>query len=713
MSLGFNSHPLLLVAGLLAAGVLTFWVYRRTTPRLSPPVKSLLAGLRFVALAIVILLLFNPILTRSSDRQHPPVLALLVDNSASQTLADAESLRERLKQLPLRDVAGDVLVFGFDGQTRLFGSGLTSLDSLSFDGGRTNISQAIEHLQRAQADRNIRSILLISDGLFNSGRNPIYAAEESVIPIHTAVSGDTSRFQDVRIQDVLTNEIAYAGTELPVRVRILSDGYEDEQVTVSLQAGSRVLARETMRLRGDGTEQSVDLAITPSEPGLMQMTANVTRLDGEATHRNNTRTLSVRVIESRRTIAIIAGAPDPDVGALRQALAADPSLDVRTLTQRDPDSFLEGTIADVSEDADLVILAGFPHARSSQQLLDGSRRLLAESGVPVLILAGRNVHAGGLRALGDAVLPALPSSDVTATHEAQVALSPAGRSHPVMGGHAQGETAWNSLPPSTYPDAGWRTSPDASILATVRSRGVDLGDPLIVIRNRTGRRSAAVLAYDLWRWRTLPPSLDAADGLFDRFIENMVQWLTSPEDDRLVRVQPVQATFDGGEPVRFTGEVYDERLQPVSGADVQVTIEAEDGSAYPLVMRSEGNGRYRLEAGELPEGSYRFTAEATAGETPLGSDRGTFSVGALELEYQETRADAALMNQIATRTGGVSTDLDGLENALAQITSSPEYAPATERVVQESSLRQTFLLLALALILLAAEWILRKRHGMV
>lgn len=713
MSVGLNTHPLLLVACLLAAGALTYWTYRRTTPRLRPSIKALLGSLRFVALAIVLILLFDPIVTRSSEQERPPVLALLVDNSASLTLADEEALRSQLEAADYGRVGGDVRLYGFDAKVRAGGHPSSGLDSLTFDGGRTNIGHALDQVRQDLREENLQSIVLVSDGLYNSGRNPIYAAEESVVPIHTVVAGDTSRYRDVRVQEVLTNEIAYAGTELPVRIRVLSDGFEGDNVAVSLRSGAQVLGSETIRLSGDGTEQTVDLSVTPGEPGLMQYTATVTQLDGEATHRNNARTVSVQVIDSRRRILLLAGAPDPDVGALRQSLSADASFEIVSHTQQSPQSFYEESLPESLDDVDLVVLSGFPHARSSSEIVARVDALLSGTETPVLFVAGRQQHLEAIRQIGDEVLPAVPTAGASATHEAQVTLTPTGRSHPVMGGHPGGVDAWRSLPPLAFTDAGWEVSPDATVLATVRSRGVDLDDALIVIRSRTGRRSAAVLGSDVWRWRTLPPSLDPAEGLFDRFVENVVQWLTSPEDDRLVRVRPTQSRFEGGEAVRFTGEIYDERLQPVSDADVRITIESPEGDEFPFTMTAEGNGRYRLDAGALPEGSYQFSADATQQGTRLGTDQGAFSVGALELEFQETRADAALMRQIAARTGGQATDLSRLEDLLGDVSSSAGFRPSVERVVRESSLRHTYLLLLLALLFLASEWILRKRSGMV
>jgi hypothetical protein len=130
-------------------------------------------------------------------------------------------------------------------------------------------------------------------------------------------------------------------------------------------------------------------------------------------------------------------------------------------------------------------------------------------------------------------------------------------------------------------------------------------------------------------------------------------------------------------------------------------------------MIREGRGRYRLDAGNLPEGTYTYRAAARSADVDLGSDTGVFTVGALEIEYMHTRADAALMRQIAARSGGQFGTLSDLPNIVDAALSDPTFTPEREHITRESSLRHTYLLLLLVIAFLAAEWVLRKRSGMV
>ena len=96
----------------------------------------------------------------------------------------------------------------------------------------------------------------------------------------------------------------------------------------------------------------------------------------------------------------------------------------------------------------------------------------------------------------------------------------------------------------------------------------------------------------------------------------------------------------------------------------------------------------------------------------IGSDEATFSVGGLTVEYLETTADAALMDELARRTGGArffARDVDQLIRAVAQTGSlSPRQTTEIKRIEPR---RFTWILLGMVL-LLSAEWFVRKKNGL-
>jgi hypothetical protein len=125
-----------------------------------------------------------------------------------------------------------------------------------------------------------------------------------------------------------------------------------------------------------------------------------------------------------------------------------------------------------------------------------------------------------------------------------------------------------------------------------------------------------------------------------------------------------------------------------------------------------GNGRYALDVGALPEGRYRYEATAERAGTPLGRDQGDFSVGALRLEYQQTRANPVLMRRVAARSGGTAYTAADAGRLAADLQASDTFTASVSTRSTEAELWRTSLFLAIILTLLAAEWTLRKRFGL-
>ncbi|ARA94749.1 hypothetical protein AWN76_017360 [Rhodothermaceae bacterium RA] len=721
MALSFGLHPLLLLLCALGAAGLTYWMYRSPVPPLPPLRRGLLMGLRFGALFLILFLLAEPVLRRLHRDVRPPVLAVLLDDSQSLSLtaADADTagpsfgtaVQEVVRRLRQEGLTGDVRYFAFSNDVTPL-PGPEAIDSLHFTGARTNIARALDRVREDLQTDNLRSVLLISDGQVNTGRNPLYLAERYPVPIHTVTVGDTTSRRDLQIRRIVTNDIAYVDTELPVQVGLRSIDYGGELVTVTLLQQGQVLASTQTRLPTGTAEVQTELAFTPQEEGLQQWTVAVTRLDGEATYRNNSETFTVRVLESKRRILLLAAAPGPDVAALRRLLSADPHAEVSAFIQKDRATFYEGPFPEDVQDYDVIVLAGYPGRTASAAVLDRLRQALDE-GTPALFLLTRQTNPRAVQDYLADVLPVAPEAVRFSYLEASFVPTPAATHHPVFSIPDVPPSAVAQLPPLLYNESRWRPTPDARVLATVRVRGIDLDDPILVLRRRGTRRSAAFLGAGTWRWTNLPEDLREAESYWPTLLSNLLQWVTTPEDDRPVRVRPITDLFAGGESVEFTGQVYDESLNPIPDASVAVQVTAPDGTQYPYQMESLGNGRYVLDTGVLPEGTYRYTATARRDGVEIGTDRGTFAVGALSLEFRETRADAALMRQIAARSGGIAFSSEAAGAIPARLAASGSFEPLVIEEPIETELWRRYVFLALILLLLTMEWFVRKRSGMV
>ena len=715
MDLSFGSSPWLLILATLLAAAVAFWSYRTTIPHITVARRATLGTLRFVTLFVVLFLIFEPIFQRSRATTQEPVVAVLVDQSESMLLADSllaasgPSTNDVLSALNRATSAMDVRAFGFG--SRL--NAVNSLDSLAFGLDRTDIASALSEVVTTLADQPLAAVILASDGLYNAGANPLHTAERFPVPIFTVAHGDSSARRDVRIEGVITNELTYSGLEVPVLVRVRNDGYDSAPFQVTLLENGAILSTASGMLPPTGAETSVELTFESGEAGRRDLNVVITRFREEATYRNNESRFEVRVLDQKKSILLLAGGPSPDVAALSRLISQDDTATLTIRTQKPDGSWHEGEFPTSFEESDLVIAVGFPGDATTpteaQSLADA-----VSGGVPIFYVHDRSSNPARLQ---QSLAPLLPAS-ITTPRSSFVPgtfdQTPAAASHAVFDiDDRRDGSRWRRLPPLSLSESVWEAAAGAAVLATSQIRGVSLPDPVLVVMRRGIVKSAAMTAHGFWRWQIVPEDLEADAARFSQVVDNIIQWLYAADDDRLVRVEPTESSFAEGEPVLLRGEVYDEALRPVSDASLSVQLTSEQGQVFPYEMQPRGNGRYALDMGVLPAGTYAYSATARLDETELGSDTGSVTIGRRTVEFRQTQADFDLLRQISSRSGGsihAVEDATGLEEA---VRTSPTFQPVTQVSMEQIRLWQRYPFLILILLLLSVEWFLRKRWGMV
>ncbi len=155
--------------------------------------------------------LFEPLLRIVFTSQQMPVVAILVDASRSMEIKDRigdrrEELHRILSSPQMKSIAGH-------GEARyyMFGSTVKSVDPAILDSLRgtedaTDISSALRALSTDREQQNIDAALLVTDGSYNLGQNPIYGAEQLGMPVYTVGIGDSSEQKDVLVTRVVAND---------------------------------------------------------------------------------------------------------------------------------------------------------------------------------------------------------------------------------------------------------------------------------------------------------------------------------------------------------------------------------------------------------------------------------------------------------------------------------------------------------------------------
>lgn len=704
--LSFLYSPLVVLVGALLGGALAWWSYWRTAPPLAAGPRTALTALRTTTFALLAFLLAGPIVRRMADTPRPATVAVVLDRSASMALhAGTGALPGRLDafaETMTRDDGTEIATarFDFDRVAR----SVVRFDSSDgsararFDGPRTDLARALDAPATRLAGRNLQAIVLVTDGRVTAGRSPLAVADRLGVPVFVVALGDTARRRDVSIAAVVANRRVLPGAPQPVEVRVRGVGARaGESATVTLRLNGVVVGTQTVALpEGDG-EVPVAFDYVPPASGAVRLDATVTPISGEATAANNARSASADVQATRRRVLLLAGAPDPDVAAFRTALDADAALDVTVRIQRAPGQFYDAAAPDPA-DFDVAVLLGAPGPATDDALL---ARMAAAPRLGLVVVAGTRTDWGRLASVLGETLPA--SLTAGAERDVRVRVADGAAAHPALTGVASLDVL-PSLPALRLATSGPSLSPAARVL--LEGTG---GEPIVVAERRGRRRAVLVTASAWWRWRQLPEAQADLATVFPALVSRWVAFAASDAAPD-VQIQSTEPVYGDGEPVTFDAQVVGDEGAGVEDATVEVTVSGP--VARTLAMRPIGAGRYALDAGALPPGTYRYTGRATRSGAVLGTDRGAFEVGSTPAETADPTADLPLLRALAEATGGAVVRPDSLDALRRRFETSPAFAPSLVAGEDETTLFDRWPLFALLVLLLTAEWALRKKAGM-
>src|SRR5712672_1361063 len=113
LSISLGGSSILYLALALLAALAAFVFYRYTLPPLPSRLRALLSLLRGVVLALLLLILFEPILRFIDHHVQQPVVAALIDASQSMTIRDAggergQRARDALKRQLLTNLPAGI-----------------------------------------------------------------------------------------------------------------------------------------------------------------------------------------------------------------------------------------------------------------------------------------------------------------------------------------------------------------------------------------------------------------------------------------------------------------------------------------------------------------------------------------------------------------------------------------------------------------------------
>jgi hypothetical protein len=234
--------------------------------------------------------------------------------------------------------------------------------------------------------------------------------------------------------------------------------------------------------------------------------------------------------------------------------------------------------------------------------------------------------------------------------------------------------------------------------------------PMIVTR-RSGQGRVVYLANDeTWRWR-----YNVADLYHQRFWNQLAQWCMQPPyaiQNDYVGLDAGDRVYGFGKPIPIRARLRNAQQEPLSGAKALAVIE-QNGvriQSMPLIEEAEGTGMVTGLATGLLSGRYQVRLEVPGMPTEALDLETEFLVHPPEdLEMEVLASNRAILEQIAKTTGGKYYDqsqADRVNESLRGL--------RTGKIQQSRTLLwQSYPWFLAVMTLLAIEWYLRKRAGLI
>jgi uncharacterized membrane protein len=617
------------------------------------------------------------------------------------------------------------------------------LDEIHPSASATHINDGLKQLARETSDLPIGAVVLLSDGSENSvdgsgdlDLETINVLRNRRIPVHTVGFGNEQVAHDVEVSDVRVAFRAMADSRIPATVTFHQRGYAGSKALLIVRDGNKTLGSQEITLGADGSTQVATMFFSPGSAGAKSLHFSLGPLAGEENLQNNSVTRLVGVTDDKRRILYVEGEPRWEYKFIRRAEDDDKIVQVASMLRTTENKIYRQGISDPKE-----LENGFPVRPEDlfayQGIILGSveagyftplqRELLREfvdrRGGGLLFLGGRfSLGDGGWGGSGDAdLLPTILPNSRTTFHRdpATAELTTAGSDSPItrlMDDPAKNIERWKKLTYlMDYQDAG-TPKPGATVLAQVNAGQRKL--PLLVTQNYGRGRTAVMATSGTWRWQMSQPLGDMAH---DMFWQQLLRWLVLDSPGQVVASAPTHTLMDDGR-IQLSASVRDKDYMPAPDARVTAHLIGPDGISVMLDLAPapDNPGEFRAAWTADKPGSYlaEVTAQRGAAKGGEKSRGGSEDLGGDVLPFERidgvaenfhTVQNRELLEKLASETGGRYWKPEELRRLPNEISYSD--AGISVRDVKELwNMPAVFLLL---LLLMAAEWLLRRKWGVV
>ena len=665
----------------IIAGGLSYFQYFYKAKSKSNTTK-LLAFLRFLSVFGLLLLLINPIISRSTFETVKTPLPIVVDNSSSivdlKANQVAKELYEKISSNSKLKDKFDVQTYSFDSQFQP----IESSDELNFKGNQTNIDEVAKNIKNINKNMSFPTVL-ISDGNQTSGSDFVFSfdANNKVYPL---VVGDTTTYLDLKISQINVNKYAFHKNKFPVEVFLQYAGTKSVTANFAISQGNNVLNKQSVSFSPSNKSAVLNILLPADQTGLQIFNARISSNESEKNTYNNAKKFAVEVIDQKTEIAIISSINHPDIGALKRG--------IETNAQRKVTVFKPNQISDLNK---YNVLVYYQPTAEFKQVFEANKKLNINSWT----ITGNNTDFSYLAQQQN-------SFGLKMSNQKEDYLSDFNADFNLF---AIDNIGFENFPPLENSFGSIETLSSSSVLLSSRIRNVETGQPLLSFGDNQGKRNAYLFGENIWKWRAHSFVEKKSFDEFDVFLDKIIQFLAS-NDSRKSLIVNHERFYNSGDALEITAQYFNKNYEFDEKARLTIAVtntKTKQVKRYDLLKT---NNSFKVNLDGLPAGQYSFTVKELNSNASYSS---TFEIIDFDIEKQFVNPDMAKLKQLALQTRGTVFVPNQVDNLIKILLENEEYKAIQKDIVKKTPFIDWVWLLILIALSLAAEWFIRKYNGLL
>ena len=644
-------------------------------------VNVLLTFLRFATLFAVLLLLINPKFDKITYFNERPNLVIAVDNSESVKYLDQD---QKTRDLVLRLQNDKPLNERFNLEFFSFGKEINVLDTLSFKEKQTNPTLLFERFSQVYSN-SVAPLIMITDGNQTYGNDYEFAALNYKQVIFPIILGDTTRYTDLKIEQLNVNKYAYLKNKFPVEIIAVYNGQDEVSTQLTITSGNSIVFSQNLTFNKEQSSRLVNFSLPANTSGVHSYKAELKPIQNEKNTVNNVKNFAVEVIDRKTHVAIISDIMHPDLGALKKAIESN--------EQRQASILKPSEFKAISNDFQQAVL--YQPNQSFKAVYDEIDGL----NINTFTILGKKTNWSELNKLQ-------PYIQQTITNQYEEFQGVLNSNYNVF---IIDDLNFSDFPPLQSEFGLTTFSVPTEVILNKTINGIQLNEPLLLTYEVNQRRAAVLNGEGIWRWRAQSYLDEKSFHTFDEFIGKIIQYLDSNQKRSRLNVSN-ESFYNGNDNVIISAQFFNKNYEFDKSANLQITLKNEDtdkSQAFPLILKQ---ANYQVDLSGLEAGDYKFTINDQAENI---SKSGGFKILDYNVEQQFSNANVSKLQTVALNSQGSSYFISDTNPLIEQLLKDERFVTIQKSTKKVVPLIDWKFLLAFIALSLSAEWFIRKYNGLI